>query len=162
MSRNTAFILGATGYIGGDALVALVQKHPEFHYTALVRNPRDNKAVEALGVTVLQGSHSDLDIIEKAAIENDVVFNFADADDPPLTDTILRGLETRAKQGSAAKPILIHTRYERWHEIRQMVAEPRAQWYRCGHGWSFRTIQRHQNLRCKPPQLEGPLSWCAG
>jgi uncharacterized protein YbjT (DUF2867 family) len=28
---------GATGYIGGDTLFALYNKHPEYEYTALVR-----------------------------------------------------------------------------------------------------------------------------
>ena len=30
--------LGATGYIGGDALVQLVETHPEYNVTCLVRN----------------------------------------------------------------------------------------------------------------------------
>lgn len=112
MSYSSAFVLGATGYLGGSVLVALVKQYPQIRYTALVRNPKDNEAIEALGVTVLQGSHADLDIIEKASSEHDIVFNFADADGPALTDASLRGQEARARRNDGSpKPILIHTRY---------------------------------------------------
>ncbi|KAG8887155.1 hypothetical protein FRB98_000411, partial [Tulasnella sp. 332] len=90
MVQTTVFMLGATGYIGGSVLDQLVKKHPEFIYTALVRNPKDNKAIEALNVKVAQGSHSDLDLIEKVASESDIVFNCGDADDLPLTEAILK------------------------------------------------------------------------
>ncbi|KAG8849554.1 hypothetical protein FRB96_000704 [Tulasnella sp. 330] len=112
MAQTTVFMLGATGYIGGSVLDQLVKKHPEFIYTALVRNPKDNKAIEALNVKVAQGSHSDLDLIEKVASESDIVFNCGDADDLPLTEAILKGLRTRSTGGDRTdkrKPILIHT-----------------------------------------------------
>ncbi|KAG8993265.1 hypothetical protein FRB94_010919 [Tulasnella sp. JGI-2019a] len=110
MVQTTAFILGATGYIGGSVLVDLTKKYPDFVYSALVRNPKDNNAIEALGVKIVQGSHTNFDLIEKSASESDIVFNFADCDDLPLTEAILRGMKTRgARKDGTKKPILIHT-----------------------------------------------------
>ncbi|KAG8989178.1 hypothetical protein FRB93_003739 [Tulasnella sp. JGI-2019a] len=110
MVQTTAFVLGATGYIGGSILVDLTKKYPDFVYSALVRSPKDNNAIEALGVKIIQGSHTDLELIEKSASESDIVFNFADCDDLPLTEAILKGLKTRgARKDGTKKPILIHT-----------------------------------------------------
>lgn len=112
LRAQSVFVLGATGYIGGSILVGIQQRYPEFNYTALVRNPKDNPALEAIGVRVLQGSHSDLELIEKVAAQHDIVVNCADADDLPLTTAILKGMIDRSKSGSSPrKPILIHTRW---------------------------------------------------
>lgn len=64
MSQTTVFVLGATGYIGGAVLVDLKRRHPDFVYTALVRNTKDNAAIEALDVKVVNGSHADLEKIK--------------------------------------------------------------------------------------------------
>jgi len=110
LDQASVFVIGATGYIGGSVLAAYVSNHPEFVYTALVRNPKDNKAIESLGVRVLQGSNSDLDLVGKAVSENDIVLNCADADDLPLADAIIKGLFTRAaRKDGVRKPVYIHT-----------------------------------------------------
>ncbi|KAG9046855.1 hypothetical protein FS837_003521 [Tulasnella sp. UAMH 9824] len=105
------FFLGVTGYIGGSVLVELKNRYPNAQFTALVRNSKDIAAVQALGVQVVQGSHSDLELIRKLASEHDVVINCGDSDDLPLTKVILTGLESRAqaKPDALRKPILIHT-----------------------------------------------------
>lgn len=111
LDQAAVFFIGATGYIGGSVLVAFLQKHPEFQYIALIRNAKDNKALEALGVRVLQGSTSDLDLIEKASSDVDMVVNCSDADDVPLADAIIKGLMTRAgRKDGSRKPIYLHTR----------------------------------------------------
>ncbi|KAG8897894.1 hypothetical protein FRC01_011123, partial [Tulasnella sp. 417] len=110
LRAQSVFVLGATGYIGGSVLVGIQQRYPEFNYTALVRNSKDNPGLEAIGVRVLQGSHSDLELIEKVAAQHDIVVNCADADDLPLTTAILKGMIERSKSGSSQrKPLLIHT-----------------------------------------------------
>lgn len=111
MSAFTVFYLGATGYVGGSALVSLVKRYPNFTWTALVRNPKDVSAVQAVGsnVKVVVGSHSDLALIESSAKTHDITVNTADSDDVPLIEAIVRGQEARAGSG-ARKPILIHTR----------------------------------------------------
>ncbi|KAG8925852.1 hypothetical protein FRC00_003543 [Tulasnella sp. 408] len=107
----SVFFLGVTGYIGGSVLVELKNRYPNAQFTALVRNPKDNAAVQALGVQVVQGSHSDLDLIRKLSSESDVVVNCGDSDDLPLTKAILAGLENRAQAtpDASKKPILVHT-----------------------------------------------------
>lgn len=107
----SVFILGATGYIGGSILVRFQQEYPNFTWTALVRNPKDVSTIQALGVNVVQGTQSDLDLIERTAAEHDAVLNLANSDDLPLTQAVLKGLESRARSGTVAgKPILVHTR----------------------------------------------------
>lgn len=110
LDQAAVLFIGATGYIGGSVLADFVQRYPEFIYTALIRNPKDTKAIASLNVRVVQGSHSDTELIERVASEHDIVVNGADADDVPLADAIIKGLFTRAnsKDGSR-KPIYIHT-----------------------------------------------------
>lgn len=111
LDQAAVLFIGATGYIGGSVLVAFTNKHPEFLYTAIVRNPKDNKAVESLNVRVVQGSNADLELVEKVTSEHDVVVNCADADDLPLADAVIKGLLARAaRKDGARKPIYIHTR----------------------------------------------------
>ncbi|KAG9044688.1 hypothetical protein FS837_007703 [Tulasnella sp. UAMH 9824] len=106
----SVFILGATGYIGGSILVRFQQEYPNFTWSALVRNPKDVSTIQALGVNVVQGTQSDLDLIERTAAEHDVVLNLANSDDLPLTQAVLKGLESRARSVAVAgKPILLHT-----------------------------------------------------
>ncbi|KAG8930777.1 hypothetical protein FRC01_002281 [Tulasnella sp. 417] len=106
----SVFILGATGYVGGSILVRFQREYPDFTWTALVRNPKDVSAIQALGVKVVQGTQLDLDLIEHTAAEHDAVLNIANSDDLPLTQAVLRGLESRARSGDVAgKPILVHT-----------------------------------------------------
>ncbi|KAG8859277.1 hypothetical protein FRB96_004492 [Tulasnella sp. 330] len=110
LDQAAVFIIGATGYVGGSVLVGLLQKYPEFVYTAMVRNPKDNKAIEALNIRVLQGSNNDLELVEKASSEHDIVFNFADSDDVLLANAIIKGLMFRAsRKDGSRKPIYIHT-----------------------------------------------------
>ncbi|PVF99350.1 NAD(P)-binding protein [Serendipita vermifera] len=102
----TIFVLGATGYIGGSVLVGYKRAFPDYGFVALVRNEKNFAAVEALGVKVVKGSHSDVDIVEEQASKADIVLNAADADDLELTKAVLRGI----KRSSAGKtPILVHT-----------------------------------------------------
>lgn len=109
--QSSVFILGATGYVGGSVLVRFQQEYPNIKWSALVRNPKDVSAIEALGVKAIQGTQSDLGLIERTAAEHDVVLAIADSDDLPLTQAVLTGLESRAKSGRAPrKPILLHTR----------------------------------------------------
>jgi nucleoside-diphosphate-sugar epimerase len=103
------FVLGATGYIGGAILTAFLHAFPQFSYKALVRNPSSFPAIEALGVRVIKGSHSDLAIIRDEASTSDIVVNCADADDLPLTEAILEGLKKKKERSGGGLPILLHT-----------------------------------------------------
>ncbi|QRV78495.1 NAD(P)H-binding family protein [Ceratobasidium sp. AG-Ba] len=105
---ESIFILGTTGYIGGAIFSAIRKTYPNVPIAALVRNPSHNDAVKARGARIVQGSHSDHDIITKEASQADLVVNCADADDLPLIKAILKGMKQR-KESGVKTPILIHT-----------------------------------------------------
>ena len=99
----------ATGYVGGSLLVALLAAYPSAKISALVRKVAASDAVKALAperITVVQGSHSDHELIQAEVQKADLVINAADSDDVELTKSIVKGLEKRDKKG-----ILIHTRF---------------------------------------------------
>jgi nucleoside-diphosphate-sugar epimerase len=107
---SSLFILGVTGYIGGSVAVGYQAAFPSLtSISALVRSPADNAAVKAVGITPVQGTHADLDLITQEASKADIVLNAADADDLPLTRAVLKGIKQRYEKDPSKKPILIHT-----------------------------------------------------
>jgi N-acetyl-gamma-glutamylphosphate reductase len=66
---------GATGYIGGDTLYALHNKHPEWTYTALVRTKEKGKKVQDTypNVHLVYGDLDDYDVIKEQAAKADIV-----------------------------------------------------------------------------------------
>ncbi|ODA76137.1 hypothetical protein RJ55_08420 [Drechmeria coniospora] len=77
------FLTGATGYIGGTALDHLIQAHPEYEYTVLVR---DKHRAEAIGakypaVKYVFGTLDDHVNLEEAAAKADVVVHTAESSD---------------------------------------------------------------------------------
>ena len=70
------FSTGATGYIGGDGLFSIVQAHPDWEITALVRN--EDKAAQVRSkypkVKILKGDLDSADLIEGAVADADIVF----------------------------------------------------------------------------------------
>ncbi|KIJ67094.1 hypothetical protein HYDPIDRAFT_128710 [Hydnomerulius pinastri MD-312] len=110
MSQINIFLTGATGYIGGSVLAALL-RHPrsnEFHITVLVRAAEKAAGFREVGVTAVVGSYADKHLLTNHAAQSDVVIACADADDVPATEALLAGLKKRHQQTSTA-PILIHT-----------------------------------------------------
>ncbi|PYI29190.1 nucleoside-diphosphate-sugar epimerase [Aspergillus indologenus CBS 114.80] len=77
------FITGATGYIGGDALYALVQKHPEYQYTVLVRSGEKAQAVQEQypSARVVIGDLDNSALLETESADADIVLHTADASD---------------------------------------------------------------------------------
>jgi len=104
------FIFGLSGYIGGAVLVA-IREHfgPSTVIGGLVRSQKNVPLVEAFGVKVYLGGHSDLDLIEKALGETkyDFIINTADADDQRLVNTILKVVKDQG--GAAGGPAFIQT-----------------------------------------------------
>ncbi|CAE6514169.1 unnamed protein product [Rhizoctonia solani] len=99
VTSTNVFILGATGYIGGAILTELLRTSANFTITALVRKNSDIELLEKLGVKTIQGSFSDVNKIEQASKEADIVYNAADADDMELTQAVLRGLKSKKERG---------------------------------------------------------------
>ncbi|PYH41244.1 NAD(P)-binding protein [Aspergillus saccharolyticus JOP 1030-1] len=83
ISRPVHASTGATGYIGGDALYALVQKHPEYSYTLLVRSAEKAKLVQEQypSARVVIGDLDNSSLLEKESAEADIVLHTADASD---------------------------------------------------------------------------------
>ncbi len=102
------FLTGATGYIGGSVLTALLKRGSEFQITVLVRSQDSVAKLEQLGVTPVLGSLSDSDILTKAAADSDVVIHAAESFLVEPVKAIIEGLKQRgAAKGTPA--ILIQT-----------------------------------------------------
>ncbi|KAH9827711.1 Nucleoside-diphosphate-sugar epimerase [Teratosphaeria destructans] len=102
------FLLGATGYIGGDALYAIAHAHPEYDITALVRNS-DKGAVVAKEYPSIRLVYGDLDdsaLLEEEAKKADIVAHFAHADHEGAANAIAKGLASRT---SSQPGFFIHT-----------------------------------------------------
>ena len=69
------FLIGATGYIGGDALYAIVTAHPDYDITALVRNSDKGALVakESARVKLVYGDLDSVALLEEEAGKADVV-----------------------------------------------------------------------------------------
>ncbi|CAE6462077.1 unnamed protein product [Rhizoctonia solani] len=103
-ASTKVFILGATGYIGGAIVTELLRTSAGFTITALVRKDADIEVLDRLGIKTIKGSFSDLDKIEQASRDADIVYNAADADDMKLTLAVIKGLNSKKDRG-----ILIQT-----------------------------------------------------
>ena len=66
---------GSTGYIGGDALYEIVQAHPEYDVTCLVRNSDKGAKVgsQYAKVKLVYGTLDDAELLEEAARKADIV-----------------------------------------------------------------------------------------
>jgi hypothetical protein len=90
-------------------LVALLKSHPDLEVTALVRNPAHLDAVRGLGVVVVEGKFSDVDLVTKHARAADITINTASSDDVVLTNAILAGHKARVAEDKKAPAIFLHT-----------------------------------------------------
>ncbi|KAL7943165.1 hypothetical protein V8C42DRAFT_329874 [Trichoderma barbatum] len=98
------FVTGATGYVGGTAFDYIYNAHKDNEYTLLVRNEARGQVVKAKYPTVkfVYGALEDVDVIEQAAAEADIVVHTADSSDHvPSALAIAKGLE---KGHTAEKP----------------------------------------------------------
>ncbi|KAK1063027.1 hypothetical protein LTR74_009851, partial [Friedmanniomyces endolithicus] len=102
------FVTGATGYIGGDALKAIIDAHPEYEITALVRNSDKGAQVAAVypKVSLVYGDLDSTDLLTKEASKADIVCHFANADHGPSATALTTGL---AAHPPTHPGYLIHT-----------------------------------------------------
>ncbi|KAF9255206.1 NAD-binding protein [Marasmius fiardii PR-910] len=110
-AKPVVLITGATGYVGGSVLTALLDlpnANSQFEFRAIVRNvDKARKLNELFGVKPIIGSHSDQDFMSKQVAEVDVVIALADCDDVGAAEGVLKGLKRRFENTGKA-PILIH------------------------------------------------------
>jgi uncharacterized protein YbjT (DUF2867 family) len=73
------FLTGVTGYIGGDFLSLVTEKHPEYEITAIVRNSDKGAKVAAAypKVKLVYGDLDSADVLEEEASKADIVYQFA-------------------------------------------------------------------------------------
>lgn len=66
-----------TGYIGGDAIYAIVQAHPEYEITCLVRNSDKGAKVakEHSSIKLVYGDLDSVDLIEAESKKADIVLS---------------------------------------------------------------------------------------
>lgn len=64
---------GATGYIGGTVFDTIVNAHPEYEITALLRNVPDGFEKRYPKVTIVKGDYDSFDIISEAASKANIV-----------------------------------------------------------------------------------------
>jgi uncharacterized protein YbjT (DUF2867 family) len=104
-------VTGATGFIGGSVLDRLLA-HPDRSSFEIISFSRDAEKAQKLeaqfGVKTVLGSLDDVQKIEDAAAEADLVINMADVDHLPAAQAILRGLKHRYEATGKASA-LIHT-----------------------------------------------------
>ncbi|PVI07128.1 NAD(P)-binding protein [Periconia macrospinosa] len=94
------FITGVTGYVGGDALHVLYEKHPDWEYAALVRTEQKAEAVKKAfpKLRIVIGNLDDASVLEKEAAAADVVIHTADASDhEAAARAIAKGLAQHTK-----------------------------------------------------------------
>ncbi|KIK55822.1 hypothetical protein GYMLUDRAFT_47563 [Collybiopsis luxurians FD-317 M1] len=113
MSSPSVFLLGATGYIGGQVLLSLANDFPEIPIRALARNLSPDKiaALHALHPKIepIDGSLTDVKIIEEEAKKADIVINVAIAGDLDSINAIIRGQLQRSRSYTPhPTPIYIH------------------------------------------------------
>ncbi|KAH8111364.1 NAD-binding protein [Phellopilus nigrolimitatus] len=111
MIRQTIFLTGATGYIGGSVLWRLLNHKVarDFEIKVLVRNAeKARRFTNDFGVKAVVGGLSELTNLEKQAADADFTITTADINDLPATQAILKGMKTRYKATGKA-PVLIQT-----------------------------------------------------
>ncbi|RAR03297.1 nad(P)-binding protein [Stemphylium lycopersici] len=94
-SERTLDCTGATGYIGGDTLFALCNKHSDYEIAALVRTEEKAKSVTQAfpNVRIVLAELDDAKVLEEEAGKADVVIHTADASDNEVAaKAIAKGL----------------------------------------------------------------------
>lgn len=83
-SSLTIFLLGATGFVGGELLILLAEKYPRYPIVALVRSPTPERIAQLKALhpslDVVSGTLSDDLVIQEQAAKADIVINVASSD----------------------------------------------------------------------------------
>ncbi|KAH8588865.1 hypothetical protein B0O99DRAFT_352155 [Bisporella sp. PMI_857] len=123
MTAPRILFTGATGYLGGDALIALMQEFPHWERTCtcLVRNKERGALLTALYPQVRQ-VYCDLSgsaVLEREAAAADIVIHCASIEDTNSSKALARGLAKRTRNGPAFWICLSGTDNLGWRTIEQ-------------------------------------------
>ncbi|KAK3063982.1 hypothetical protein LTS18_011196 [Coniosporium uncinatum] len=145
------FATGCTGYIGGDALYAIANKHPEYDITCLARNSEKGGKIAAQypNIKLVYGDLNSAELIETESEKADIVCHFANCDHEASAAAIVKGL---SKRPSSSPGFLIHTSgtgilevddllrgtygtsvekvYDDWKSISAVTSLPDEAWHR--------------------------------
>jgi nucleoside-diphosphate-sugar epimerase len=94
------FITGASGYIGGSVVAALMAAGHQV--SGLARSDKTTAALAELGITPVRGTLDATEVLAKAAHDADVTINAADANHRAAAATMLKALAGTGK-------IFLHT-----------------------------------------------------
>jgi len=89
------FVTGASGYVGGTVLAALLRDGHKIR--GLVRSEQRADQVRALGVEPVRGTLADLPLLQQEAGQADAVINAADADERASVEAMLSALAGTSK-----------------------------------------------------------------
>ncbi|KKY22669.1 putative nad dependent epimerase dehydratase family protein [Phaeomoniella chlamydospora] len=91
------FVLGATGFIGGDAVTAVTEAHPDWELTCMVRNSDKGAKVAAKfsKIRLVYGDLDSVDLIAEEAAKADIVYTFADCDHLASAEAVVKGLRVK-------------------------------------------------------------------
>ncbi|KAK4243335.1 hypothetical protein C7999DRAFT_36337 [Corynascus novoguineensis] len=97
-----------TGYIGGDAVYAILEAHPEYEISCLVRDEAKGALVSEAqpSLRIVYGDLDDGDLLEEEAANTDIICSFAHATHEPSVQALARGLARRTRPGPG---FFIHT-----------------------------------------------------
>lgn len=99
---SNILLIGASGYIGGSTLSALVQKHPSWHITVIVRNQDQASTIQntfpAAAISTIIGSLETAEVLATEAAKASITLQLANGDHDAGTDALLAAI------GSAARP----------------------------------------------------------
>ncbi|KAJ7930872.1 hypothetical protein B0H13DRAFT_876111 [Mycena leptocephala] len=105
-------LTGATGFVGGTVLKSILGREDyrrgRVEITCLVRGEGRASDIKQLGVKVVVGDLADVDIVQAAAEEADIVIDTANADFPKGCRAILDGLKARNVR-TGIKSVFIHS-----------------------------------------------------
>jgi nucleoside-diphosphate-sugar epimerase len=104
-SSRRIFLLGP-GYIGAEIL-SLLAHEGCYEITTMVRRAAAASEFEALGIKVVLGTLDDRAMIIEQVSHADIVVHTATADHRPSVESILQGVDIRAKAGKTT--VYIHT-----------------------------------------------------
>ncbi|KAM5349395.1 hypothetical protein ACJ41O_005900 [Fusarium nematophilum] len=92
------FLTGATGYVGGDALYTLAQKHPEYEITALVRNKERGELVLSRypSIRLAYGNLDDSELLAQEVSKADITCHWANCEHEAAAKAIAEGLSRKA------------------------------------------------------------------
>ncbi|KAL1591948.1 hypothetical protein SLS60_011540 [Paraconiothyrium brasiliense] len=89
------FLTGATGYIGGSVLHALVTAHPSYTITVLLRKTPPSFPSVYPNVKIVQGDYDSAEILAEQARKADIVVHNGDSDHEPSLTALLAGLTSK-------------------------------------------------------------------